>query len=312
MILVCGEALIDFSPVQLGEETGYVARPGGSPYNVAVGLARLGVPTEYLGKLSNDPFGQRLLANLERNGVGRDYVLTSHDPTTLAFVHPDVGNEPGFSFYNTGAADRNLYPADLPDELPESVTAIHVGSVSLLLEPSASTLFSLLMRERARRVVSFDPNVRPFVLPDRLAYGKRVEQIVEMSSIVKVSKADLEWLYPGTAVDEIAARYLESGPQLVVVTLGCEGAMGFASGMKVEIGPMRVCVADTVGAGDAFMAGLLAHLHRADLITITRLRDLTVEAISDALRFANKCGALACTRRGADPPSLGDLDAFGL
>ena len=149
-IVVCGEALVDLIAARSGDEVGYAPRPGGSPYNVAVALARLDVPTAFLGRISTDIFGERLRDHLASNGVDLRYVRRGPEPTTLAFVHVEEGQEPTYAFYRDGTADRALSPEDVPSAFPDGVRALHVGlgSITLAVEPAASTLRSLMERER--------------------------------------------------------------------------------------------------------------------------------------------------------------------
>jgi fructokinase len=308
MIVVCGEALIDFTPVQHNGETVYVPRPGGSPYNVAIGLARLGMKTAFFGGISNDSFGRMLRHNLSQNRVDASLLIESDEPTTLAFVHPRNTDEQEYAFYNTGTADRNLLPEHVPASLPPETSAVHFGSISTILEPGASTLEGLMRREKANRIISFDPNVRPAMLPARIEYARRVEKLVAMASIVKVSKADLSWLYPSKSIENIADSWLGKGPSLVIVTLGKDGAVAFGKSANVIARGRCVKVADTVGAGDAFMSGLLASLEKQRLLDKTKLRHVSEHDIVIALNFANQCASLTCERVGADPPFLEELD----
>lgn len=310
MIAVCGEALIDLIPARCGDEDGFVARPGGSPFNVAVGLARLGVPTAFVGRLSRDHFGQLLRERLEDEDVDLDPVAIGDEPTALAVVHVDRSGHPSYSFHWEGTADRLLSPADLPAELPEVTTAIHLGSVSLALEPGASTIATLVERERSDRVVSLDPNVRPAVVGDGDAYRDLLAAWVRRADLVKVSVEDLDWLAPGTEPAAVAHRWLDEGASLVVVTRGGDGALGVTAGSEVNVGAPAVEVVDTVGAGDAFTAGLLAALAGRDLLARDALADLDERVMDEVLRVATTVAALTCTRAGADPPGRGEVSAL--
>jgi fructokinase len=310
MIVVCGEALVDMVPAHCGDEPGYVPRPGGSPCNVAIGLSRLGAPTGFLSRLSTDAFGRLLRDHLERNGVDTRYVTNGGEPTTLAFVHAGRGQDVEYGFYVENSADRNLQPSDLPAALAPRVEALHFGSISLVLEPGATTLEDRMRRERGRRLISLDPNVRPRLIPDRDEYCRRLEGWVEASDLVKASAADLEWLYPDTPPDSIAQRWLETGPAAVLVTRGGEGSSAYGRRSSASARAPVVEVVDTVGAGDAFMSGTLAWLHHKQRLDPTRLAELSSEELAELLRYAGGTSALTCTRAGADPPTASELAAF--
>jgi fructokinase len=306
MIVSCGEALIDMVPVPVGDERAYLPRAGGSSYNVAIGLARLGARTGYLGRVSTDRFGRLLLDRLVANSVDTTYVLEGAEATTLAVVHLEPGHEPQFAFYGEGTADRLLLEADLP-ALGDDVAALQFGSISLVREPGASTYEALIRRESGRRILSLDPNVRPSLIPDRAAYVARLEGWVGLVDLVKVSRADLGWLYPSLSPDEAARRWCALGPSLVVVTRGAEGAVAFAAADVVDVAGSAVEVADTVGAGDAFTAGLLAWLDEHGCLERDSLGRLDAAELTACLAFANEVAARTCTRAGAEPPHRADL-----
>ncbi len=307
MILVCGEAIIDFMPARCGGEEGFLPRPGGSPLNVAVGLARLDVATAFFGRISRDPFGRQLYTHLERNGIDLTFVRRGSEPTALAFVVSDQQGEADYAFRWEATADRRLVARDLPGSLPDRVAAIHVGSLGTTLEPAASTLEALIEREKERRIVSFDPNVRPPLVADREAYLGRLERIIANADVVKVSDDDLGWISPDESVERIARRWHASGPAVVVVTLGADGVVAVAATGMAEAGAPRVEIEDTVGAGDAFTSGLLAWFSQRETLDRTSLERLAVRELEEALAFASKVAALTCTRAGADPPRREEL-----
>ncbi len=309
MIVICGEALVDFTPARCGDAEGYLPRPGGSPYNVAIGLARLEVPAAFLGRISHDAFGRRLRGHLAASGVDLRYLRAGREPTTLAFVHAAGGGEPEFSFYGEGAADRHLLPEHLPPAFPPDVAALHFGSLSLVLEPGASTLCSLLHREHGGRLISLDPNIRPGLIPDPAAHRRRLLELIARADVVKVSRADLTWLCSGEAAEHAAMRWKAMGPALVVVTLGPEGALALGAAGTIRVPGASVDVVDTVGAGDAFTAGLLAWLHHRGRLTRDGLRRLSPDDLAAALRYANRVAAMTCTRAGADPPRRKEVEA---
>ena len=307
MIVVGGEALIDMTPSSCCREPGYVPRFGGSPYNVAIALGRLAVPVAFLGRLSQDFFGQRLREHLTANGVDIRYLRVGAEPSTLAFVSLGAGCEAQYAFWTENSADRNLTVTDLPAVFDSSVQAFHFGSVSLTLEPVATTLELLRDRERGSRVICLDPNVRPGLIADARAYRTRLEAWVHVADIVKVSRQDLAWLCPDDPVERVARRWLRTGPSLVVVTLGAQGSIGFTRAEEFESPASQVSVVDTVGAGDAFSAAMLAWLHRHKRLNRERLAELSADDLSGLLSFANQVSAIACTRAGADPPYLSQV-----
>ncbi len=299
MIVVAGEALIDMTPEDVDGVGGFVPHPGGSPYNVAVGLGRLGAPVSFLGRVSTDRFGRMLRAHLRDSRVSLDLLATGDEPTTLAIVHVGTG-EPEYSFYAEATADRLLLPEHLkplPDGAP-----LHLGSISLLLEPAASTLEGLMRRESRQRLITLDPNVRPGLVDDAESFRRRVEGWVELVDVVKVSEADLAWLHPGTAPEDAAKAWLDAGAVLVLVTFGTEGALAMTGQGTVRSRAGKVEVADTVGAGDAFTSGALAHLHTHRLLSRETVAELGQDQLLELLGFANEIAADTCTRPGADPP----------
>jgi fructokinase len=309
MILVAGEALIDLVPVPGAAEPTFVARAGGSPFNVAIGLGRLGLPAGFLGRLSRDPFGRLLRHRLEEAGVDVRLVVDGDEPSALAVVDLVAGAEPAYTFHGEGTADRLLRVADLPAALPDAVSALHVGSISLVREPGASAYETLMRREHGRRVISLDPNVRPGLVGPRPAYVTRLEGWLALADVVKVSSADLAWLYPGRPHDDVARAWRARGPAIVVVTCGSDGAAAYGPAGRVEVPGTRVAVADTVGAGDAFTAGLLAALADAGRLDVRTIAGTDGAELRDALAFANAAAAVTCTRRGADPPTRAEVAA---
>lgn len=308
MIVVCGEALVDFTPARCGEGQGYLPHPGGSPYNVAVALGRLEAPVAFLGRISRDPFGRFLRQHLAASRVDLTYLREGPEPTTLAFVHVAEGREPEFVFYGEGTADRQVHPEDLPAFFPEDVAALHCGSLSLVLEPIATALDGLLRRERGKRLISLDPNVRPALIRDREAYRGRLEGWIASADLVKLSRPDLSWLYPGDPINRAAERWRAMGAAVVVVTLGENGAEGFGRAGAVRVPGIPVRVVDTVGAGDAFTAGLLAWLCRNGRLTRGGLERLSAGELTSALAYANRVAALTTTRAGAEPPYRDEVE----
>jgi fructokinase len=305
MIVVCGEALIDLVPGS--DDDRYLARPGGSPTNVAVGLGRLGVDVRLVTRLAGDHFGRLLRDHLSGSNVDLRWAVPAPEPSTLAVVSLDPAGLAEYAFYVRGAADGGWTRQDLPPVLPEGA-ALHIsGSLALGLPSMGDAFEALLQREHWQRVVTFDPNIRPPIDGDDDALRSRLDRWLRLVDLVKVSADDLAWLAPGELVTSVAARWLAQGPSLIVVTLGADGVYAVGSNGSVELGPVTVDVADTVGAGDAFMAGLLAALDERDRLSSERLPALDTVDLTAALSFAQRVASITCTRVGADPPWTVDL-----
>lgn len=301
MKVVCfGEALIDF------KETGPLAFQGfvgGSPLNVTLAVARLGTPVALAAQVSEDLFGDAIMAHLEANGIDRSLVVRDSAPTTLAFV-AESGGDVDFSFIGEGAADTRYDPLPRP-ALPESAAFLEFGSISLLREPGATAIQDVIAAHRSRCAVIFDPNVRPALIPDKTAYFPRLEAALRLAHLVKVSAQDLRWLYPGEDILASAEGWLGYGPEAIIVTHGGEHATLVRARGRLEVPVPRVRVVDTVGAGDTFMGALLVRLtERGNTRGFGGLGD---DAWRDALAFAAAAAALNCTRPGADPPTRAEL-----
>ncbi len=308
MILVCGETLIDL--VQVDGEM-WRAMPGGSPANTAVALARLSTSTAMLARISSDAFGIRLRERLVADGVDVRYVVTAAEQTSIAVVDLGDNGSARYSFYLRDTADWQWVTSDLPVAFDPSVTALHAGSMALLIQPGGVVLEAMLERERAQRVVSIDPNVRASICPDPQLYRETVERWLRLAHIVKASVDDVNWLYPDRSHADVLADWSTRGPSLVVFTRSANGALArLPSGLEVAVGGIEVEVVDTIGAGDTFTAGLLHALEEAGLLNVSALAQLTGEQIEEVLRFAVLASAVACTRAGSDPPYLTDLPAL--
>ena len=308
MYVVCGEALFD---VFVGEDRrdGSLpldARAGGSPFNVAIGLARLGSPAGFLAGLSRDPLGERLAARLDAEGVDTRYLVRSDRLTTLSLVGKTPEGTPAYTFYGAGAADRSLTLADLPD-LPRKVIGLHFGSYSIVAKPGADALAALAEREAGSRLISLDPNVRPTVEPDMKVWRRRIDALAGTASLIKVSSEDLALLWPGKSIDAIAKQWLDLGVALVVVTLGEKGALAYTARHAVAIAAAKTRIVDSVGAGDSFQAALLHALAAMKLTSKSKLALISQSEMIAVLNYANRAAAITCGRRGADLPSAIEL-----
>ncbi len=304
-VVVAGDAFVDLtSTTSVTGAPAYEPHPGGSCLNVAVGLGRLGVPTALLARISGDQFGRLIRSHLAGSGVDDRFLIPAADLTGLG-VADIVDGRAGYAFHTAQAADRLLRPEDLPALPPAAI--LHVGSIALAQEPQATTLDGLVHREAWRRVVSLDPNVRPGVISDRETYLDRFAGWVAASDIVKVSDEDLAWLVPGEAAEAVATRWLELGVALVLVTLGADGAWAVAPTASARVHSPAVDVVDTVGAGDAFMSGVLAALLGVGRHRREDLLGLDGPALTSLLEIAVRGAAVTCTRAGAQPPFAAEL-----
>jgi fructokinase len=307
MFVVCGESLMDVFAV--GDTPGGVAldaRVGGSPFNVAVGLARLGQPVAFLSSISNDFLGDRLLSTLQAEGVDTRTVHRMAAPTTLSVVGLNAAGVPSYAFYGDRAADRQL-PAEAAGALPAGTRAVHVGSYATVVEPVGSTLRELVAREGSRVVMAYDPNIRLNVEPDIGRWRATLGWHLPRCQLLKVSDEDLQLLAPGVAPEDFAASALNQGVRLAVVTRGGDGALAFTRDATARAAPRPVDVVDTVGAGDTFQAALLAWLAEHDTLDATRLERLTGTELASLLAFASSAAAITCSRRGADLPSRAEV-----
>jgi len=301
VIVVCGEALIDM--ISNGDGTQQSA-PGGGPFNTARALARLGVPTAFLGRLSDDVFGRELAELLKADGANLQLASVGSEPTTIAMAEVDSNGFAEYQFLVQGTSAPNLTPEMVPERFGLEVTALHFGTLGLVLEPMASTLMQLMISERGRRLVMLDPNIRIGLVPDS-EYRDLLYIAISQSTIVKASEADLAWLYPGLDHEEAADRILSEGVSLVVVTLGARGAFGAHRDARLSVDAPYVEVVDTIGAGDAFGAALMAWLYDHHLLSVDL--SLSPDELRAALKFACLVAALTCARAGADPPTRADL-----
>jgi fructokinase len=329
VIAVIGQALIDLVAAPDGT---LAAKPGGGPYNTARTIGRLGGHASFLGRLSDDAFGELLRAGLAESGVTLGLPGLTCAPTTLALASISIGgasegsvNEGSvyegsvhegsaeYRFYLTGTSAADVEYSELAAAVPVGVAAVYVGDLALLIEPSGTSIERLLLDgayATGTPLVLIDPNCRPSAVPDRDAYLARLARLFGRADIVKASAEDLAYIYPGLAPAEAARALLAAGPALVLVTDGPRAARAFLTGSPD--GPARevtaaippVTVADTIGAGDAFGGAFLTWWTRESL---TRADLASPDLVATALHAAAEVASLTCTRPGADPPRLGDV-----
>ncbi|MCG7495062.1 carbohydrate kinase [Thalassobius sp. Cn5-15] len=311
MILCCGEALIDMVPM-LGQdgEQGFSARCGGAVFNTAIALGRLECDVALLAGLSRDLFGRQLAAELKRSNVDHKYLVFSNRPSTLAFVQLEDG-QASYSFFDENSAGRELSSAELPT-ISEEISCVFFGGISLISGKCAEAFTDLALRTSTDRVVMLDPNIRPGFVSNEVAFRKRLFRMIEHTDILKVSDEDLDWLLPTQdSFEQKAETLLRLGPSLVLVTCGGNGAYAFMSGKDaVRAEAISTKIADTVGAGDTFNAGVLAKLSELGLLTKNKLTNLDPARIKEALEFGNLAASVTVSRSGANPPSRSELTEF--
>jgi fructokinase len=304
VIAVIGEALVDLVADPSGSLT---ARPGGGPYNTARTIGRLGVPVTFAGRLADDPFGRLLAAGLAESGVAAGVAWPSAAPTTLAVAGIGPDGSAGYRFYLDGTSAADLEYGELLAALPPDLTAVHIGTLGLVLEPIATSVSWLVATGLpAGALLMVDPNCRADAIGARATYLIRLTRLVGRADILKASVEDLGYISPGQSPEEAASGLLSAGARLVLVTDGPRPARAFlADGDVVAAAVPKVEVADTIGAGDAFGGAFLAWWSRHGLGS-PDLADPSL--VREALAFAAKVAALTCTRIGADPPRLPDMN----
>jgi fructokinase len=322
MIICLGEALIDMVRQEIpGRGYGFLPLPGGSPCNTAVAIGRLGVEVKFLGRFSRDFFGEILMKRLGENHVGDDLMVRTDQNSTLAFVKLEKGQEPQYVFYTEGTADRSLTGADLEaklpgGKLPPDTRCILFGSIAMTMEPVASTIESLILSQGGddAPVISFDPNIRPFMINDREAYVRRFEKWLSAVTIAKISEADFDFIYPGLGLEKSLERVLSLGPTLAVSTLGPQGALALLrkgdSVLRISAPVIDLPVVDTIGAGDTFHGAFLSWLELNGKMSRSAIAGLGEPELYDAIFFANKAASLVCSRQGAEPPTLAEVEAL--
>ena len=308
MILCCGEALIDMipTPTKAGPD-GFVPHAGGAVFNTAIALGRLGAQVGMLSGLSSDMFGRQLVDGLKVSHVDVSHVVLSDRPTTLAFVRL-VGGHATYDFYDENSAGRMITPEDMP-ALSSEVSALYFGGISLACEPGADAYAELLARNAEGRAVMIDPNIRPGFIKDIERYRQRLDRMLALSDIVKVSDEDLNWINPAPlSLRDKVAELLKKGPSVVILTRGGEGATGYlANGEEVQVPAVKAEIVDTVGAGDTFNAGVLAKMSELGQLHKSALATLSPEVLTEALAYGARVAAVTVSRAGANAPWVEEI-----
>ena len=297
-VWVVGEVLIDLIP----DLDQHLAVVGGGPANTAKALAKLGFNTYFIDGISNDEYGQMAKAELLSANVLLDYTQFSNKPTCTAKVTLSKSGSASYEFAIEDTATFDFSDLWLPDPQSLKPSLVHIGTLATVIEPGASVLFEWAQSVAQVAPIVFDPNIRPAVLGGRDEYVKKIEKWVAISSAVKVSDEDLNWLYPGKAINEIVNKWLEVGVELVVVTLGDKGITAYRENEQRSVDAVKVVVADTVGAGDTVGAVLV------EAIVKNGLDKLTGEVLKTMLNRAAKAAAITVSRTGANPPSKEEID----
>ncbi len=297
-VWVVGEVLIDLIP----DESKHVAVVGGGPANTAKALSKLGVKSYFIDGISNDEYGQMVKAELLSANVLLDYAQYSNKPTCTAKVTLSSSGSASYEFVIKDTATFDFSDQWLPDLQRLKPSILHIGTLATVIEPGASVLLKWAQSVANVAPIVFDPNIRPAVLGDRDEYVKKVEKWIAISSAVKLSDEDLNWLYPGKSINEIVNNWLGKGVQIVVVTLGEQGITAFRKNEQISIDAVKVVVADTVGAGDTVGAVLV------EAIVNNGLDKLTGKVLKTMLNRATKAAAITVSRTGANPPSKEEID----
>jgi fructokinase len=297
-VWVVGEVLIDLIP----DRDQYFAVVGGGPANTAKALANLGVKTHFIDGISTDNYGQMAKAELLSANVLLDYAKYSTKPTCTAKVTLSKSGSASYEFVIEDTATFDFSDHWLPDPQKIKPSLLHIGTLATVIEPGASVLFKWAQSVAQVAPIVFDPNIRPAVLGNRGEYVKKIERWVAISTAVKVSDEDLNWLYPGKEIDEIVNNWIEVGVQLIVVTLGNKGITAYRKNEQISVDAVKVVVVDTVGAGDTVGAVLV------EAIVNNGLDRLTGGLLKTMLNRAVKAAAITVSRTGANPPSKDEID----
>jgi fructokinase len=299
-IWVCGEVLIDLIPVAPGS-TDRTPHVGGGPANTAKALARLGHDVHFIDGISTDAYGVMARDELVNDEVKLDLARTSDLPTALAIVSLDNNGSASYEFKLDQTATFDFSLDWLPDPSRHKPNVLHIGTLVTVIQPGADVLYDWALQVAEFAPIVFDPNIRPAVMSDRDLYEAAIEKWAAISSVIKVSDDDLEWLFPNISIDDVAERWINDGAALVVVTRGSEGLIGFTADGAVEVPGVKVDVADTVGAGDTVGAIIVEAMVEKGIIS------LTGDVLQDVLHRAAKAAAITCSRPGAQPPYKHEL-----
>lgn len=301
MILCCGEALIDMLPRETGGgESAFAPHAGGSVFNTAIALGRLGAPVKFFSGLSSDLFGDVLRRELAASKVDSTPTAISDRPTTLAFVTLTDGHA-SYAFYDENTAGRMLSATDLP---ATEADALFFGGISLVVEPCGAAYEALMLREAPHRLTMIDPNIRPSFITDETRYRGRLTRMLAAADIIKTSDEDLTWIR-GDA--DAGALLEETSAKVILLTRGGKGVRIVTPHGSFDVPAEKAEVVDTVGAGDTFSAGFLAQLQKSGHLSKTCIDSATSDDLRAAATFGAKVAAITVSRAGANPPWASEL-----
>ena len=301
MILCAGEALIDMLPREtISGESAFAPHAGGSVFNTAIALGRLGAPVQFFSGLSSDLFGDVLRDHLAASNVDASPAAVAERPTTLAFVKLTDGHAL-YAFYDENTAGRMVSENDLPQTQAD---AIFFGGISLVVEPCGAAYEALMLRESPHRVTMIDPNIRPSFIKDEEGYRARLARMLGAADIIKTSDEDLEWI---TGKTDAEALLQSTGARVILLTRGGDGVCVVTGGGSFDVPAEKATVIDTVGAGDTFSAGFLAQLHKSGHLTKATLPTAAKEDLHAAAVFGARVAAITVSRAGANPPWASEL-----
>lgn len=299
--VVVGEALVD---LVVAVDGSVAAHLGGGPFNAARSAGRLGAAVSFLARVSDDRFGRMIRESLAADGVDLSAIVTTGDPTTLAVAELDERGAATYRFHLAGTSAPGLTVDDALAHVPDDVSVLCLGTLGLLLSPMAEASMALAESVQGRASVVVDPNIRTALLgDDDHEYRRRLDAVMALADVVKVSDDDLAWITPTLSADDGAWALIERGARTVVVTRGSAGATAFGrDGLRVDVPGQPVTVVDTIGAGDSFVGALVASLAAEGDDWLD-----DAAALADAVSFANRVAGVTVSRAGASPPTLAEL-----
>ncbi len=314
-ILCAGEILFDFIASQKGKTLGkserFEKRPGGAPFNICVGLSRLGAGVDFLTKIGDDAFGEELYSLVAENRIGTENVFRGEGMnSTLVFVAVDENGKPDFKFYRENAADTAILAEETEKINLNDYSIFQFGSVALLDNPTRDSILSLFHKFRGTgKITSFDPNIRESMIRDRVGYLEMTRGIFEKADIIKMSDDDLKYFYPESTVESALDKINSKKDALVIITLGSKGTMYRKSGRISVIPGFKVQVRETTGCGDSFMAAIVYRIWKSN---INSIGEISFEEAGNMVEFANAQAAIVASRFGAanSMPYLGEVEEF--